>query len=81
MLTDNANKFLEVYKKKLVENHQKHPEKYVWPLSELEEVFGRMKNAIIRGSFNKDSETFRATCRELKIKHTYRDIETFLGVV
>ena len=81
MLTNNATLFLDTYRAKLEENHKKSPDVYAWPIEELEAVYGRMKDAILRGSFNKDSQTFKDTCKALKIKHTYRDIETFLYTV
>ena len=77
----NQKIFLEEYKKQLIISITNNPENYSWSIDTLEEVFGRMKVAIIRGSFNKDSQAFKNTCKALKIKHTYRDIETFLGAV
>lgn len=74
----NTEKFLEIYKKNLRKSHEENPQDYAWPISELENVFKRMSDAIERGSFNKDSKAFKQTCKELKIKHTYRDIENFL---
>lgn len=74
----NQEKFLEEYKKQLIISITANPEQYSWTIDTLEEVFGRMKAAIIRGSFNKDTPAFKRTCKVLKIKHTYRDIETFL---
>jgi hypothetical protein len=71
--------FLEVYKQELIDSYNEDPTSYAWPLSELEQVFGRMRAAILKGSFNKDSAAFRRTCKKLKIKHTYRDIENYLG--
>ncbi len=73
--------FLATYKEELIKSHNETPENYAWPISELDVVFSRMRAAIERGSFNKDSRAFKATCKRLKIKHTYRDIETFLGKV
>lgn len=78
MIFPNTELFLTEYKKNLIKYKMEQPEVYSWPIEELDTVFGRMKAAIIKGSFNKDSATFKATCKALKIKHTYRDIETFL---
>ena len=79
MKTSNHELFLKTYKTILLEQRLKSPEIYAWPLIELDAVFKRMALAIERGSFNKDSKTFKLTCKALKIKHTYRDIENFLG--
>lgn len=79
MKTNNQILFLKTYRKNLEYCYKKNPSNYFWDISEIDDVFKRMNDAIIRGSFNKDSETFKLTCKELKIKHTYRDIEMFLG--
>ncbi len=73
------DKLIATYREKLAEAHSKHPDVYAWPLSELEAVMGRMVIAIDRLSFNKDSHAWRNTCEALRIKHTYRDIETYLA--
>lgn len=75
----NLEIFLNEYKKQLEISHKNNPDEYMWPISQLDTVFDRMKAAIIRGNFNKDSKAFKATCKALKIKHTYRDIENFIG--
>lgn len=76
---NNLDKFMEVYTRRLAEALMNEPHNYVWPASELPTVLAKMRNAFIRKSFNKDGYAIKMTCRELKIKHTYRDIETFLG--
>lgn len=75
----NREKFKRVYKEELISAHSKYPEIYAWPISELEQVLTRIYLAIDKGSFNKDSHAFKATCKALGIKHTYQAIETFLG--
>lgn len=74
----NLELFLVSYKKNLETCIKKYPEEYACTLNSLDLVFDRMKHAIIKGSFNKDSKAFKMTCKELKIKHTYKDIETFI---
>ncbi len=76
---DNKELFKSMYKAKLHEAHFAAPHMYVWPISEFDDVVERMNKAIDKGSFNKDSLAFKMTCKALKIKHTYRDIECFLG--
>ncbi len=76
---NNRDLFKRTYLKNLAIAHVAHPDQYAWPLSELDTVSQRMFAAIDKGSFNKNSHAFKMTCKELKIKHTYRDIETFLG--
>jgi hypothetical protein len=76
---NNLEKFMEAYERNLRLAIQGYPDEYAYPLSEADYVIQRMRVAIGKKSFNKDSRAIRATCKELKIKHTYRDIETFLG--
>jgi hypothetical protein len=75
----NKELFKKTYAEQLKINHAKYPEIYAWPIEEFEQVLSRMYASIERGNFNKDSHSFKATCKALKIKHTYRDIECFLG--
>lgn len=74
----NLERFLSTYKKNLKIEVETKPDEYAWNISELDAVFERMKVAIIRGSYNKDSSTFKKTCKELKIKHTYKDIDCYI---
>jgi hypothetical protein len=76
----NFECFLEVYAEKLREALKLHPEQYSWPESELPKVLERMRAAIERGTFNKDGYAFKATCKELKIKHTYKAIQEFISL-
>lgn len=75
----NFECFLEVYAEKLKEALKLHPEEYAWPESELPKVLERMRAAIERGTFNKDGHAFKAACKELKIKHTYKAIKEFIS--
>jgi hypothetical protein len=74
---DNKEIFQAEYAKQLRLAIEAHPGDYLWPVSELETVLGRMSTAIERGSFNKDSHAFKATCKALKIPHTYKAIKEF----
>lgn len=38
-----------------------------------------MREAFLKGSYNKDGRAVRMTCRELGIKHTYKAIAEFFG--
>lgn len=72
-------KFLDVYKANLAKAHAAKPEEYTWSIDQLDEVYGRMVYAITKGTFNKDSESFKWTCKELGIKHTYKAIQEFIN--
>ncbi len=81
MLTPNQILFLETYKDFLIKNQRENPQDYAWSINELPEVLLRMRKAILNNTFNKDSYSFKMTCKKLKIKHTYKDIEMFLGQI
>ena len=72
----NQEKFLQVYKRILEEEIKKNPDNFA--IKDANVVFERMKPAIIKGSFDKDSACFRRTCRELGIRHTYKAIKEFI---
>ena len=71
--------FLTEYGKQLTHAVTTQPQEYAYPLSEVPLVIDKMGRAFLRGSFNKDGLALKATCKALKIKHTYRDIKTYLG--
>lgn len=76
----NLQCFLDCYYQNLIKARREYPEEYTWPDSEMDLVFNRMTEAIKKGSFNKDSRTIKATCKELKIKHTYTAIAKFISL-
>jgi len=78
VLLSNKEKFFNEYKKNLTICRGKFPDEYSWPIEDLDLVFNKMIIAIEKGSFNKNSQTFRMTCKALKIKHTYQEIKKFI---
>lgn len=74
-IDERVKKFFETYENSLHRMYFEKPDQYL-------EIFAltvaRMKEAILKGSFNKDSDAFKLTCKELKIKHTYKAIEAYL---
>jgi len=71
--------FVKEYGQQLTHAITTQPHEYAYPLSEVPLVVEKMGRAFLAGSFNKDGIALRATCKALKIKHTYRDIEMYLG--
>ncbi len=71
--------FLAQYRSDLEQAVIDHNEDYGYGIERVPEVFGRMVAAIDRGSFNKDSRAFKATCKKLGIKHTYKAIADYLA--
>lgn len=77
---DNFQCFIKCYRDNLLKALGLYPQEYPWPESQIDQVMQRMTIAIERGSFNKDSHAFKMTCKELKIKHTYKDIKNFISL-
>lgn len=72
------NHFCERYEHFMRKNVHDNPQDYHFDIREIDGVLLRMKAAIRKGSFNKDSHSFRAVCKELGIKHTYKAINEYL---
>jgi len=71
--------FMVVYVEELTRAVTDYPDSYAYPVGEVPDVAGRMRAAFIKGSYNKDGMAIKRTCKRLGIKHTYRDINGFLG--
>lgn len=69
--------FMAEYTRQLRASMLEHPEDYM-PNVPYDVVLGRMLVAIRNRTFNKDSESFKRTCKALKIKHTYKAIQEFI---
>jgi hypothetical protein len=74
----NPDKFFSEYYRQLEKAIVEHPEEYAFPVSQLQTVFDKMRIAIEGGSANKDSRAIKATCKTLRIKHTYTAIKEYL---
>jgi len=74
----NFEVFTALYLKCLTEMVKAYPKDYNYGHEEVPRVANRMNQAFLKGSFNKDSRAIKATCRELKLKHTYKEILGYL---
>jgi hypothetical protein len=74
----NLDKWIEIYRGKLVEAVAENPEQYVYPVTEVSRVVARMRDSFERGSYNKEGRAIKATCKHFGIKHTYTAINQFL---
>jgi hypothetical protein len=72
---DKFYDFIKVYSDALYENYLKNPLEYAMG---YDITLNNMTFAIAKGSFNKDSESFKKACKVLKIKNTYKAIDEFL---
>lgn len=71
--------FMKVYKEELSGAVESFPNEYCYKKEDVPAVAARMYEAIKNGTFNKDSRAIKATCKELGIKHTYKDIARFIA--
>lgn len=71
--------FLGIYSEELKRAREERPDEYAWPVDELPRVLKRMTDALIRGTYNKDSIAIRRTCKRLGIKHTYQAINASIA--
>jgi hypothetical protein len=66
------------YTRQLLIAYENNPKAYAYDQDDIPNVLNNMRNAFRNGSFNKDSESIKATCKAFKIKHTYKDIQRFI---
>jgi len=79
-MLSNLDNFMTVYEKHLTQCLAETPDRYAWVEKlTVRVVVDRMRPAIIGETFDKGSEAFKRTCKELGIKHTYKAIKAFLA--
>lgn len=71
----NAGLFLSTWRDEYLTARQASPADYS---GDAEDVIARMSASTLRGTYNKDSESYKRTCKRLGIKHTYKAITAFL---
>ena len=54
-------------------------EKYAYSVEHIPGMLERFRNAIQHNAFDKEGDAFKATCKALKIKHTYKAIKEFIA--
>lgn len=75
----NFDTFAQTYTEQLEKAVLKYPEEYVWPVENVPTVAAKMIQAFRARTYNKDSRAVKATCKILKIKHTYTAINEYLA--
>ncbi len=75
----NIDIFMEEYRKNLTLNLKNNPKNYAFSFEYIDTVLFRMRDAIIKGTFNKDSESLSQTCKTLGIKYTYKAIKEYIA--
>ena len=83
MNQEKLTMFLLTYRAEFLESVTLFPSAYALgsdegPAAYVNRVYPRMADAITRGSFSKDSRSFKNTCKRLGIPHTYKAIAAYL---
>lgn len=78
MNKERVDLFAAVYKIELKKARENFPEFYSWPETDLDLVFNRMMDAVLRGSYNKDGQALKATFKAFGLRHTYKALNAFL---
>ena len=71
--------FLQTYTKCLEASITAHPEKYSYGMDKVPVMVYRFLNAMKDGTYSNDGETFRAACKALGIKSTYKAVNAFIA--
>lgn len=75
----NFDIFFETYTANLTKAVEKHPNQYGFPVNYVPTVVSKMKDAVKKGTFNKDGFGFKWTCKDLGIPYTYKAIKDFVN--
>jgi hypothetical protein len=74
----HLDEFMAVYERHYRAQVTAHPTRYVNGPEMIPKFIAKMREAIRTGMFVNDSPTFRATCKELGIKCTYKAIAQYI---
>lgn len=77
----SLDKFMSAYERHFRANVAAHPEQFVNSdkPEKIPAFLIAMRKALESGAYLNDSSTFKATCKELGIKHTYKAIAEFIA--
>jgi len=67
--------FKDTFARILKEEMQLNPEMY---LKDYDTTLNNCLYALLKSGFNKDTESFKRTCKEIKVKYTYKAIKGFI---
>lgn len=74
----NIDIFMETYAQKLTEAIQRAPREYTYNVEKVPLVMIRMRQALIKNTYNIDSPSLRATCKALGLTCTYKAIRAYI---
>ena len=72
---DSWRRFEECFTERLQANFTQFPDNYAM---NFEVTLNNCLYSVLKGEFNKDTTTFKETCKLLKIKHTYKAIKAYI---
>lgn len=71
---NNLNEFMRIYTLELAECVRTMPIEYAYGVEMVPTVAERMRNAIVKRSYNIHSPAFKRTCKAFGIKPTYKAV-------
>lgn len=87
--------FATMYREELTKAVEAYPDEYPWakaptvihgnlgtttlPRQTVEQVADKMLDAMMRGTYNKDSRAIKAVCKRLGIPHTYKALAPYIS--
>jgi hypothetical protein len=78
MNTERLEQFTTVYGLALRRAIEEYPDEYLYSIEYVPGVVTRMRVAIEEGTYHHAGRVFKATCKQLGVKHTRKAIEAFL---
>lgn len=70
--------FMKVYIECLEAAVTEYPQEYRFPVEHVQEVAALMQKAIEKSTYSNTGRAFKATCKKLGIKNTYKAISNYL---
>lgn len=78
-MVNARSRFMVEFRNQLAQLHDKNPQLYKWPITELPTVVGRMSLALNNAAYEITAPAVKATCKVLGIKNTYVAVQVFIN--
>lgn len=75
----NAQRFRAEYERILLRNVKEQPSRYVYREDRVPEIAEKAVKALSEKTADIHAQTVRETCKNLRIKHTYKAIAEYLN--
>lgn len=73
--------FMEVYQRILTKNVTENPAMYTYGVDRIPDTVAKLTEGFIKSIYTVEinTPTFRLTCKEFKIRHTYKGMDAFFN--